>query len=176
MICTAWWQLDFSCIHLWMIFYLDVCCCCNLMMFYDWSECVMSVLGTTKHSLCDCIDTWQKSCNVLSTVLGYLRMRRLKEKVNHPCEYKTGVMTVRYWRRNMFLPAKITRRRTKKIRVDCHKIRKKKRGRKKDNNKKERKKRKGENKPTSNKLVIGSLGLAKLRHLSATHDWLTCAR
>ena len=27
---------------------------------YDWSECVMSVLGTTKHSLCNqCIDTWQ---------------------------------------------------------------------------------------------------------------------
>ena len=25
-------------------------CCCNLMMFYDWSECVMSVLGTTTHS------------------------------------------------------------------------------------------------------------------------------
>ena len=24
--------------------------CCNLMMFYDWSECVMSVLGTTEHS------------------------------------------------------------------------------------------------------------------------------
>ena len=23
-------------------------CCCNL-MFYDWNECVMSVLGTTKH-------------------------------------------------------------------------------------------------------------------------------
>ena len=28
----------------------DVCCCCNLMIFYDWRECVMSVLGTTKHS------------------------------------------------------------------------------------------------------------------------------
>ena len=26
-------------------------------MFYDWSECVMSVLGTTKHSSCN--DTWQ---------------------------------------------------------------------------------------------------------------------
>ena len=25
------------------------CCCCNLMMFYDWRDCVMSVLGTTKH-------------------------------------------------------------------------------------------------------------------------------
>ena len=36
-----------------------VCCCCNLMMFYNWSECVMSVLGTTKHSSCHCIDTWQ---------------------------------------------------------------------------------------------------------------------
>ena len=30
--------------------WMFVCCCCNLMMFYDWSECVMSVLGTTKHS------------------------------------------------------------------------------------------------------------------------------
>ena len=26
------------------------CSCCNLMMFYDWRECVVSVLGTTKHS------------------------------------------------------------------------------------------------------------------------------
>ena len=35
-------------------------CCCNL-MFYDWSECVMSVLGTTIHSSCSqCIDTWNK--------------------------------------------------------------------------------------------------------------------
>ena len=25
----------------------------------------MSVLGTTKHSLCNCIDTWQYSCVVL---------------------------------------------------------------------------------------------------------------
>ena len=25
-------------------------CCYNLMMFYDWRECVMSLLGTTKHS------------------------------------------------------------------------------------------------------------------------------
>ena len=33
-------------------------CCCNL-MFHDWSECVISVLGTTKHSSCNCIDTWQ---------------------------------------------------------------------------------------------------------------------
>ena len=29
----------------WMFF-----CCCNLMMFYDWHECVMSVLGTTKNT------------------------------------------------------------------------------------------------------------------------------
>ena len=29
-------------------------------MFYDWSECVISVLGTTEHSSCNhCIDTWQ---------------------------------------------------------------------------------------------------------------------
>ena len=26
-----------------------VCCCSNLIMFYDWRECVMSVLGTTKN-------------------------------------------------------------------------------------------------------------------------------
>ena len=37
----------------------DVCCCCNLTMFYDWRECVMDVFGTTKHSQCDCINTWQ---------------------------------------------------------------------------------------------------------------------
>ena len=24
--------------------------CCNLMMFHDWSECVMSALGTAKYS------------------------------------------------------------------------------------------------------------------------------
>ena len=24
--------------------------CCDLMMFYDWRECVMGVLGTRKHS------------------------------------------------------------------------------------------------------------------------------
>ena len=32
---------------------------CNLIMFYDCRECVMSVLGTTKHSQCSCIDSWQ---------------------------------------------------------------------------------------------------------------------
>ena len=42
--------------------WMFICCCCNLMMFYDWSEYVMSALGTTKHSSCDCIDTWQSSC------------------------------------------------------------------------------------------------------------------
>ena len=41
-----------------------ICCCCNL-TFYDRSECVMSVPGTTKHSSCNCIDTWQYSCIVL---------------------------------------------------------------------------------------------------------------
>ena len=31
-----------------------------VVMFYDGSKCVMSVLGTTKHSSCNqCIDTWQ---------------------------------------------------------------------------------------------------------------------
>ena len=33
-----------------------ICCCCNL-MFYDWREGVMSVLGTTKQSACNYIDT-----------------------------------------------------------------------------------------------------------------------
>ena len=40
-----------------------------LMMFYDWSECVMSVPGTTKHSSCNCIDTWQYSCIVLYCIV-----------------------------------------------------------------------------------------------------------
>ena len=36
-----------------------ICCCCKL-MFYDWSECVMRVPGTTKHSSWNqCIDTRQ---------------------------------------------------------------------------------------------------------------------
>ena len=39
-----------------------ICCRCNLMMFYDWSECAVSVLGTTKHSSCNCIDSCQYSC------------------------------------------------------------------------------------------------------------------
>ena len=39
--------MDFSCIYLLMTFYPDVCCCGNL-MFYDWRECMMSTLGTTK--------------------------------------------------------------------------------------------------------------------------------
>ena len=40
-------------IHLGMTFtWMLVCCCCYLMMFSDWSDCVMSVFGTTKHSLC----------------------------------------------------------------------------------------------------------------------------
>ena len=33
----------------WHVSVVCVCVCCNL-MFYDWCECVMSVLGTTKHS------------------------------------------------------------------------------------------------------------------------------
>ena len=36
-----------------MTFHPDVCCCCDLMMFHDWHECLMSqsVLGTTKKFL-----------------------------------------------------------------------------------------------------------------------------
>ena len=30
--------------------YLFVCCCCNLIVFYDWYVCVVSVPGITKHS------------------------------------------------------------------------------------------------------------------------------
>ena len=42
------------------VFFLPGClfAFCNL-KFYDWSEYVMSVLGSTKHSSCNCIDTWQ---------------------------------------------------------------------------------------------------------------------
>ena len=36
---------------------ISVYCLCNLMMFYDWRT-----LGTTKHSSCNCSDTWQLSC------------------------------------------------------------------------------------------------------------------
>ena len=56
-----------------------VCCCCNLMMFYDWRECVISVdiLGTKKNkkqkpnniSLCNCIDTWQQCRTVYCIVI-----------------------------------------------------------------------------------------------------------
>ena len=37
----------------WLFTWMFICYCCNLVMFYDWSECVMSVLGTTKHSSCN---------------------------------------------------------------------------------------------------------------------------
>ena len=40
------------------------------MMLYDWSERVTSVLGTTKHSSCNCIDSWQQSCIVLYGEFG----------------------------------------------------------------------------------------------------------
>ena len=39
--------------------WMFICCYCNLIMFYDWSECVMNVLGTTKYSSCNCNDKWQ---------------------------------------------------------------------------------------------------------------------
>ena len=38
-------------------------------MFYDPHECVMGVLGTTKHSQCSCTDTWQYNCIVWYHVL-----------------------------------------------------------------------------------------------------------
>ena len=47
-ICTAWCQWKFY-IYEWNVTWMFVCCC-NLMIFYDWRECVMSALGTTKHS------------------------------------------------------------------------------------------------------------------------------
>ena len=34
-------------------------CCCNLMTFCDERKCVVTVPGTTKHSSCNCNDTWQ---------------------------------------------------------------------------------------------------------------------
>ena len=37
-------------IYEWLFTWMFVCCCCNLMMFYDWCECVMNVLGTKKYS------------------------------------------------------------------------------------------------------------------------------
>ena len=43
-------MLDFPCIYLSIMFYPDVCCCCNVMMLYNWCECLVSVLGTTEHS------------------------------------------------------------------------------------------------------------------------------
>ena len=54
LMCVLTFRDDFCFIMTWMFV-----CCCNVMMFYDWSECVMSVLGTTEHSSCICIDTWQ---------------------------------------------------------------------------------------------------------------------
>ena len=35
--------------ELWLFTWMFLCCCCNLMMFYDWCERVMSVLGTAKN-------------------------------------------------------------------------------------------------------------------------------
>ena len=40
-------------------FYPSVCrCYCNL-LFYDWRECVISALGTTRHSLRSNTETWR---------------------------------------------------------------------------------------------------------------------
>ena len=59
--------------------------CCNLMMFYDWSECVMSALGTAKHSsraravvltldnkvVLYCIPVWNKCLNVSALLFQF---------------------------------------------------------------------------------------------------------
>ena len=45
-------------IYKWLFTWMFICCC-NLMMVYDRSECVMGVLGTTKHSSSKCTDIWQ---------------------------------------------------------------------------------------------------------------------
>ena len=45
-VCWIFHVFIYECLFTWMF----VCCRCSLMMFYDWCECVMSVLGTTKHS------------------------------------------------------------------------------------------------------------------------------
>ena len=47
-LCTGWCCLDFSCIYLSVTVCPDAYWCCDLLMWYDWWECVMSVLGTTK--------------------------------------------------------------------------------------------------------------------------------
>ena len=40
--------------------FLPGCLFAVVVMSCGWSDCVMNVLGTTKHSLCNlCIDTWQ---------------------------------------------------------------------------------------------------------------------
>ena len=42
------------------LFVLVVIKCFMIGVNVNWSECVISVLGTTKHSSCNqCIDTWQ---------------------------------------------------------------------------------------------------------------------
>ena len=51
--------LSFGRVRTYVISAMFVCCCCNLMIFYDWRECVMSVLGTTNHSQYSRVDTWQ---------------------------------------------------------------------------------------------------------------------
>ena len=63
-------------IYEWLFTWMFVCCCCNLMMFYDWCECVMSVLGTTKHSSAIVLTLGNKVilyCIVLEGILSLSR-------------------------------------------------------------------------------------------------------
>ena len=46
----AWCQLDFSCICYTDDFVPQSLLLLYFNLFYNWRECVMSVLGTTKHS------------------------------------------------------------------------------------------------------------------------------
>ena len=65
-------QLDFSCVYLSATFYSSVCCCCNLIMFYNWCECAMSVFGPKKHSSTTVLTLEQKSCIVAIGSLRFL--------------------------------------------------------------------------------------------------------
>ena len=48
--CTGICRFSRSCSLSYQLGCLLAGCCCDLMMFYDWCECVMSVFGTIKHS------------------------------------------------------------------------------------------------------------------------------
>ena len=61
---TSIYRDAFDCQDIFCTMRIKMVCSNRNLMFYDWSECLMSALGTTKHSSCNCIDTWQQSCIV----------------------------------------------------------------------------------------------------------------